>query len=411
MPLQPHELRHHLRRTPSRGKRSLVKLAYYLRSYSTNALLQNAGEWYHGRAPIPPRDALIAALIEVAAADPTNAERLSYELATWQSRGYLRPDPIHSRTGRNASAYVAPSPNSAAPDPEKEPEPSWIVPPPATAPVVEPEPAPNPSILSIIVDNLRNGEHTLLVGPAGCGKSTLAKMAAAELGREYILQPFAGGTQDYHLMGRLMQTEEGTWQYIPGPFVRAWETGTLYIADEMDALADDGVLMMLNDALNLTTRRLAVPGRTHHPMADRHELFGFVGTANTFGRGASATYSGRSPLDGAILDRFVGCIVTVDYDAQYEAAAVEAAPHGAELLKWVRAIRPVIQSQDLRRVLSTRALQTGAAHLKRGRTLARVRAELLTGWTQDELEAIKTVASLNSTDPARVQSVANGGAC
>jgi MoxR-like ATPase len=120
--------------------------------------------------------------------------------------------------------------------------------------------------------------------------------------------------------------------------------GGVFLADELDA-ADANVLLALNTALSSNHLYNPISGQRF----TKHKDFVFLGAANTFGKGASNTYTGRNRLDAATLDRFT--CVQVDYLEQIENAICPD-----ELVaNALRVIRGMVRDRGSSEVISYRA--------------------------------------------------------
>lgn len=250
---------------------------------------------------------------------------------------------------------------------------------------------PNSPILKRVIEHLVNREHVALVGPAGSGKSTIVRLACKALDAIMYHTPCGGDIREQHLLGRTIPVQ-GEWTYIPAPFVQAFESEGFAVAllDEMDGVSDPSVLLPINDVL-AGFDKLHLPWRWSAPYAERGKGFlGVAATMNTIGAGATSMYQGRTALDGSTLDRFVGRIIIVPYDANYEEAYIkgpegsEPCPNGTELLNFIRDLRVKVETNNLRRIVSTRMLQQGVAVLRRGWTLKQTKESLLVGWSPDD---------------------------
>lgn len=248
---------------------------------------------------------------------------------------------------------------------------------------------PNSATLKRLIEHLSNRENVVLTGPAGSGKSTLIRLAAKALKARVYHTPCGGDIREQHLLGRTIPIK-GEWTYIPAPFVLGFESKefSINMLDEMDGVGDPSVLLPINDVL-AGFDMLALPWRWEEPYAKRGEGFlGVAATMNTVGTGANAVYQGRSALDGSTLDRFVGCVIEVDYDHGYEDALVEGLAEGQAFLEKIREWRSKVQSQNLRRIISTRMVIRGAALLRRGWKLKAVYDAMLTGWSMNDLKVM-----------------------
>ncbi len=221
--------------------------------------------------------------------------------------------------------------------------------------------------------------NIFLPGPAGCGKSHLAKQVAEALGLAFGFISCSAGMSEGQLLGRLIPTGEGgKFEYSRSEFVKCYEEGGVFLIDELDA-ADSNVLLVLNAAL--ANGHMAVPNRPEKPVATRHENFVCVAAANTYGRGADRQYVGRSQLDESTLDRFRVGTVPMDYDRKLEARLCR----DSELRERLWSIRDKAQANRLNRIVSTRALidcykATLAGVFTRDEAIEQV----LQGWSRDE---------------------------
>lgn len=200
------------------------------------------------------------------------------------------------------------------------------------------------------------GQPVMMVGPAGCGKTTIGEHVAKALQLPFYLTSTI--SDEYHLTGFI----DGHGVYHSTPFRRAFEHGGVWIADEIDAW-DASALLAANAAL--ANGFATFPDR-QEPVR-RHENFRMIATANTFGKGADRVYVGRNSLDAASLDRFA--VVEVDYDFNIES---RLAGDQLDWCMYVRNVRKRVEEKNIRHVVSTRAIMNGAAALRAGLSLERV---------------------------------------
>lgn len=200
--------------------------------------------------------------------------------------------------------------------------------------------------LSDVVTALLSGEHVMMVGPAGTGKSTIAEQAAEALGLSSYGISLSPQTPASQIIGYMQATGD----YVPTLFRKAYETGGVFHFDEVDN-AHPSVLAVINGAL--ANGHMAFPDG----MIKRHEDFRAVASANTYGRGATRAYVGRQAIDAATLDRFT--VLTVDIDEALETAlarqtGVEASV-ATRVLEYVRKLRANAEKHGINVVISPRA--------------------------------------------------------
>lgn len=231
--------------------------------------------------------------------------------------------------------------------------------------------------------------NILMVGPAGSGKTTLAKDLAKALGRDFAFISLSAGVTETHLFGRMLPQPDGTFAYVESPFVKVYRNGGVFLFDELDA-ADSNVMVSVNAALANGVLCNPVTGEIIH----RHEKCLILAAANTFGRGGDHMYVGRNALDAATLDRFVLCTLNVGYDGDLEldiAVRTLETVKAEVLIAWVNALREKITENRLRRIASTRLVVNSAAAMKRGATLADVKRRFHQDWSRDELAKVEGV--------------------
>lgn len=198
------------------------------------------------------------------------------------------------------------------------------------------------------------GHPVMLVGPAGCGKTTIGMHVADALGLPFFITSTVFDTHE------LMGFVDGYGKYHRTAFREAFENGGVWVADEIDAW-DAAALLAANSAL--------ANGRATFPDNDkpvkRHANFRIIATANTFGHGADRVYVGRNELDAASLDRFA--TYSIDYDDGLETAFCGG---NLEWLANVKRVRKACRDKNIRHVVSSRAIIMGTQALANGDTWA-----------------------------------------
>jgi len=256
------------------------------------------------------------------------ADKLHYRRSGKRKRS---PDPEPEKPKRKPKPKAEPKAEPKEPEPEK--------------PKRKPKPkAPRkPKGLQSKLEAIMEAgiQNLLVVGPAGCGKTTLAQYAAIEFtATDPVIISCSLGTPAYTFTGRRHPI---TGEYEDTEFTKAYREGRVIILDEVDAL-DPAVACAVNAAL--ANGHIPTPAGP----IDRHEKTRIIATANTWGHGADRQYCGRNQLDAATLDRFSGGRLTADYDAGYEAR------YDAEVVSYVQKAREHITARKLRRIVSTRMI-------------------------------------------------------
>lgn len=201
------------------------------------------------------------------------------------------------------------------------------------------------------------GHNVMMVGPAGCGKTTIAEHAAKALALPFYI---TNAIQETHQLSGFI---DGYGRYHPTPFRYAFEYGGLWVADEIDAW-DASALLAANSAL--ANGFMAFPDRAEP--VNKHHAFRMIATANTFGTGADRVYIGRNQLDAASLDRFA--MVEIDYDTDLERMFANG---NTSWLEYVQNVRRAVEKTKVRHVVSSRAISSGSVALQAGLTFDQVK--------------------------------------
>ncbi|RUW55613.1 AAA family ATPase [Mesorhizobium sp. M1A.F.Ca.ET.072.01.1.1] len=195
-----------------------------------------------------------------------------------------------------------------------------------------------------IIKIASRGHPIMMVGPAGCGKTSIGRSVATALNLPFYITSTIN--EEHHLTGFI----DGYGHYHRTPFRNAFEGGGVWVADEIDAW-DASALLAANAAL---ANGFAVFPDNPAPV-NRHPDFRMVATANTYGSGADRIYIGRNELDAASLDRFA--TLNVDYDLTLEQLLSNG---NQRWLERVWGVRKKVNEKKIRHVVSTRAIIFGA---------------------------------------------------
>ena len=180
--------------------------------------------------------------------------------------------------------------------------------------------------------------RVILTGPAGTGKSRAAAQCAEALALPFYLQtPF---TQSYEYLGH--RDAQGVFHETPT--FQAYTKGGVLLMDEADSSSPDAFLAA-NPILDGNGFAMFGDGQLHK----QHPDFRVILNMNTMGDGASMSYSGRNPLDGATIARFGGMLHwEVDPSLEAEMSAGLDSWHAA-----VKAVRTLMQQRSILTVNAT----------------------------------------------------------
>lgn len=224
---------------------------------------------------------------------------------------------------------------------------------------------PHEQLKRLIEAGMRN---IWMVGPAGCGKSTMARMIAKELNLPYLCISCGIGTSATEFLGYKYPTREST------KFAEYYAKPSIILIDEMTAL-DPAVGQVLNAALANDEIE------TTTGLVSRNPECIIIATSNTFGSGASRQYVANNQLDASTIDRFIGGIIEVDYSVDYESQ------YDVDVVNYVWKLRECIKACNIRRIASTRMIQSGTrmkkAYFKNWKDM------LICNWTDTEREMVK----------------------
>ena len=243
-----------------------------------------------------------------------------------------------------------------------------------------------------LVEQVELGQHTLITGPRGGGKTRLAEAVARKLRRPIEVFHF-GGILDTEAMlyGSMTLTSGGT-RFVRSRFAEAiQQPGVMLVLDELNR-APSGVHNALLGLLDHSARLvidLEEPERRIVKLAPGAVV---VATANVGGE-----YVGTEVVDAALLDRFA--VLRLDYPREEEALLVELAgvtPRQAgELARGARAIREAHAKGGLAFTLSTRRLLEAGRLVARGRSVPQAIERNVCAFDEEAVTALR--ATLRAT--------------
>lgn len=211
-------------------------------------------------------------------------------------------------------------------------------------------------------------DNIWMVGPAGCGKSTMARNVAKEKELPYLCISCGIGTSAAEFIGYKYPSREAT------KFAEYYAKPSIILIDEFTAL-DPSVAQVVNAALANGEIETTTGTVKRHPDCI------IIATSNTFGSGADRQYVANNQLDASTIDRFIGGIIEVDYSESFESQ------YDAEVVFYVNELRRIVKDNCIRRVASTRMVQAGD-RLKRCHFID-WKERLIISWTDNEKAIVK----------------------
>lgn len=207
-----------------------------------------------------------------------------------------------------------------------------------------------------------------LHGEAGSGKSTAAEHAADVRGVNLRAVSLSPTTSKSDLIGY----RDANGQYQTTGFRDIFENGGIFLFDEIDN-SNPSVLALMNRAL------AGWENEFPDGVVERNWKTRIMAAANTIGKGATAQYVGRTPIDAATLDRFA--MIPWDIDEHLEDQLMKVnrgtepkpiniskggIPSAEEWLDQVRGFRIKAQESGLRVVISPRSAIYGRKLAEQG---------------------------------------------
>jgi MoxR-like ATPase len=153
-----------------------------------------------------------------------------------------------------------------------------------------------------VIDGILAGDHQLLFGPTGVGKTSLVLQIAARIRQPVVRVNLNGQVSVSDLVGSIGLNKDGTiWN--DGALPRAMRNGYWLVLDEIDFGPPD-VLSLLYPVLEATPRLCL---KEHNgEVVEAHPNFRVFATGNSIGGDREGHYAGTQPINAALLNRFTG---------------------------------------------------------------------------------------------------------
>lgn len=207
--------------------------------------------------------------------------------------------------------------------------------------------------------SLEGNDRILLVGPTGCGKSSLVLQLAALTNWPVTRANLHGETSATDFVGQWV-VEKGEMVFRYGLLPKAMKEGHILILEELDA-AEPAMLFVLQGVLEEHGR--LVLAENGGEIIEPHAKFRLVATANTLGLGdESGLYTGTKVLNASHLDRWAACFAMGYLPAEREEALLVSKVPGLQkktaqaLVKLAGAVREARTQEQIFCEFSTRRL-------------------------------------------------------
>jgi hypothetical protein len=198
-----------------------------------------------------------------------------------------------------------------------------------------------------IFTNLVSADKPLyFYGPAGCGKSYMAKQIADALGLDYYETSQAMFAHDLKGYG------DANGKYVATPFYKAFKYGGVFFLDEVDASAPEALVVLNNSIAN---KRFDFPVEG---MVTAHPNFRVIAAGNTRMTGATLAYTARQCQDTSFKNRFF--FELVGYDERIE---LSIANGDKDIVEFAHDIRKAARETNILQLCSYRQIKDMATLL------------------------------------------------
>lgn len=205
-------------------------------------------------------------------------------------------------------------------------------------------------------------DRTLITGPTGAGKSTLAEHLCGLVRRPFVRVNATGDMDSSMVFGQLT-ARDGSTEWVDGVVTEAVRYGAVLAWDEWDVTPPEimmGMQWLLEDEGKLFLKEM--PGTAADKFITPHEESRVICLGNTLGQGdETGRHAGTTPQNTATLDRFGTCIHLTYLDPKHEATIL----HGAakiekktvvNLIKFAGQVRTAYEQGSLSLTMSPRSL-------------------------------------------------------
>jgi nitric oxide reductase NorQ protein len=248
--------------------------------------------------------------------------------------------------------------------------------------------------VEILMDAIKARQNSLLLGPRGTGKSSLANEAAKRLKREYCYVPCHTGATPEALIGQWIPNPSGAgYIWMDGVLTRAVRVGKVCLLDEINSLKPE-VAFAIHGLLDHRRELILTdkPDANGEPeVVTAHPNFGLLAAGNPF-------YEGVRVMNEAFRDRFA-VQLHLGYHTELDVAILRGdnsvakldAKQAVALEQFIAKVRNSVKNKAINSDVSTRAFLDLAENMA-VHTFQTARTMFLTRFNDDDAEvtAIRT---------------------
>jgi hypothetical protein len=229
------------------------------------------------------------------------------------------------------------------------------------------------TILMMVVNDRTIGRFPWLYGPAGSGKSTIARMIADALGIPFY--SVSSLQQKYELEGY----SDAVGEFVQTTFYKAMSEGGIFCFDEISTTSGE-VQVAFNTAAAQLVYNFPKVG-----MVKAHPDFHIIACDNSTGRGGDKRYNSRYQLDASTLDRYN--FVEVGYSDEHD---LNMANGDKNLVKFIKDVRKALDDANTTYLATPRASKAIKALQAAGMSNEKALwFGLCSGWNKQDIRTIQ----------------------
>ena len=233
------------------------------------------------------------------------------------------------------------------------------------------------TIMMMVVNDRVIGRFPWLYGPAGSGKSTIARMVADALGIPFY--SVSSLQQKYELEGY----SDAVGEFVQTAFYKAMSGGGIFCFDEISTTSGE-VQVAFNTAAAQLVYNFPKVG-----MVQAHPDFHIIACDNSTGRGGDKRYNSRFQLDASTLDRYN--FVEVGYSEEHD---LNMANGDKNLVKFMKAVRKTLDEANTTYLATPRASKAIKALQAAGMSNEKALwFGLCSGWKAQDIRTIQARVS------------------